>query len=121
MADDILIQLAAIVVLGVAAQWVAWRLRLPAILLLLLTGLAAGPLTSWMARRDWIFSTKFLSPNALFGELLLPAVSLSVALILFEGGLTLNLRELRSVGSVISDRSARTCSIDFCRFRTFTT
>lgn len=101
MAEHILIELAAIVVLGVAAQWLAWRLRLPAILLLLLTGLAVGPGTLWLSSQGWIFKDRFLAPNKLFGELLLPAVSLSVALILFEGGLTLNLRELRKVGLVI--------------------
>ncbi|GMU84109.1 MAG: cation:proton antiporter [Planctomycetota bacterium] len=81
--------LALIVVLGGFAQWVAWRLRMPSILLLLLTGFTAGPVTG------------LLQPDALFGELLLPFVSLSVGLILFEGGLTLNFREIEGVRGVI--------------------
>jgi len=84
-----LLQLAGIVVLGVAAQWLAWRVGLPSILLLLTGGLIAGPVTGW------------LDPNALFGELLSPFVSLSVALILFEGGLTLKLSELPKIGGVV--------------------
>ena len=81
--------LAAIVVAGVLAQWVAWRLGLPSILLLLLVGIAAGP----------VFG--LLEPDALFGNLLLPFVALSVAIILYEGGLSLRLRELREVGDVV--------------------
>jgi NhaP-type Na+/H+ or K+/H+ antiporter len=83
-----LIQLAAILVLGVMSQWVAWKVRLPSILLLLATGVFAGPITGW------------LKPDELFGQLLLPIVSLSVAVILYEGGLNLKLQELRSVGRV---------------------
>lgn len=89
MPESGLLQLAGIVVLGVAAQWLAWRVGLPSILLLLTGGLIAGPVTGW------------LDPNALFGELLSPFVSLSVALILFEGGLTLKLSELPKIGGVV--------------------
>lgn len=83
------VYLVAIPFLGVAAQWLAWRLRLPAILLLLLCGLTAGPFTGW------------LQPEALLGELLAPLISLSVAVILFEGGLSLALADLRQVGVVV--------------------
>lgn len=78
--------LSAVVGLGVAAQWAASRLRIPSILLLLTFGIAAGPLTG------------LLHPDDLFGPLLLPVVSLSVAVVLFEGGLSLKLRELRQIG-----------------------
>ncbi len=88
MAHDILIQLAGILVLGILAQWIAWRIRLPSILLLLATGLLAGPVSGWLV------------PDELFGNLMLPAVSLSVAVILYEGGLNLKLRELRSIEAV---------------------
>jgi NhaP-type Na+/H+ or K+/H+ antiporter len=84
--ESVLLELASILVLGIAAQWVAARLRMPSILLLLAVGIVAGPVTG------------FLHPNALFGKLLLPGVSLAVAVILFEGGLSLQLRELREVG-----------------------
>lgn len=82
-------QLVAIVLLGSAAQWLAWRLRLPSILLLLLFGFLAGPVTG------------LVRPLELFGEALLPLVSLAVAIILFEGGLTLTWREIRATGNVV--------------------
>ena len=89
MSEKILIELASIVVLGIAAQWLAWRFRFPSILFFLVIGFIAGPLTG------------FLHPDQLLGDLLLPVVSISVALILFEGGLTLRLAELREVGKVV--------------------
>jgi NhaP-type Na+/H+ or K+/H+ antiporter len=70
-------------------QWLAWRIRLPAILFLLLAGLVAGPVAG------------LLDPDAMFGELLMPMVSLSVAVILFEGSLTLDLKEIRGVSQVV--------------------
>ncbi|WP_068872179.1 cation:proton antiporter [Edwardsiella tarda] len=71
------------------AQWAAWSLRLPAILLLLLFGIALGPVTH------------LVQPDRLFGELLFPLVSLSVAIILFEGALTLRREEIRGLGGVV--------------------
>ncbi len=97
-----LIGLASIVVLGIMAQWLAWRLGVPAILLLLLFGFAAGPGTEVLAGYGWL-SGRFLRPDELFGEMLLPLVSVSVAIILFEGGLTLNLAELSQAGRVITN------------------
>lgn len=88
LTHDILIGLTGIVVCGMAAQLMAARLRVPSILLLMAAGLAAGP----------IFG--LLDPDKLLGPLLLPFVSLSVAVILFEGGLGLRLGQLRSIGSV---------------------
>ncbi|NIL95570.1 MAG: sodium:proton exchanger [Planctomycetales bacterium] len=82
--------LAAVVVLAIGAQWVAWRLRVPSILLLLIVGFLAGPVTG------------YLNPDQLLdANLLFALVSLSVALILFEGGLTLQFGELRESGAVI--------------------
>jgi NhaP-type Na+/H+ or K+/H+ antiporter len=75
--------LALVVILGIGAQWLAWRLRLPSILLLMGVGFAAGT-----GGLGWI------TPDVMFGETLLPIVSLSVALLLFEGGLTLRLRDI---------------------------
>jgi NhaP-type Na+/H+ or K+/H+ antiporter len=87
--DKVLIGLASIIILGIGAQWLAWRLRLPSILLLLVFGFIAGPVTT------------LLKPDELFGDLLLPIVSLSVAIILFEGSLNLRLAELRRVGGTV--------------------
>jgi len=88
MNEEKLFELASIVVLGIIAQWFAWRLRFPSILFFLVIGFIAGPVTG------------FLHPDNLLGDLLLPVVSISVALILFEGGLTLRVGELRDVGRV---------------------
>ncbi|HEX8199719.1 MAG TPA: cation:proton antiporter, partial [Isosphaeraceae bacterium] len=95
MTENLPVQLASIVVLGVGAQWLAWRLKLPAILLLLLAGFLAGPALEWAGYR------RLVDPDRLLGDLLLPVVSLSVAVILFEGGLSLNLAELVHSGGVI--------------------
>ncbi|WP_374274536.1 cation:proton antiporter [Brevundimonas sp.] len=75
--------LAAIGVLGIGAQWIAWRTGWPAIALMLIAGILAGPVTG------------FIQPERDFGPMLEPLISLAVAIILFEGGLNLNFRELR--------------------------
>lgn len=81
--------LASITLIGIACQWLAWWLKLPAILFLLLAGIVAGPVSG------------FLRPDALFGDLLFPMVSLGVAVILFEGSLTLKLHEISGLGGVV--------------------
>jgi NhaP-type Na+/H+ or K+/H+ antiporter len=89
--EALLIGLTSLLVLGIGAQWLAWRLKSPAILFLLIIGIIAGPVTH------------FLDPDALFGDLLFPIVSISVAIILFEGGLSLRLSELKNIGKVVSN------------------
>nr|WP_282452594.1 sodium:proton antiporter [Lysobacter sp. CAU 1642] len=79
----------ALLVLGFLCQWMAWRVRLPAILFLLLTGIVLGP------------ATGLFDPDALFGDLLFPLVSLGVAVILFEGSLGLRWSELRGVAPAV--------------------
>lgn len=81
--------LAAVVLVGAACQWAAWRLRLPAILFLLLAGILGGPVAGW------------LEPDALFGPLLFPFISLAVAVILFEGSLSLRFSEIRGLEQVV--------------------
>jgi NhaP-type Na+/H+ or K+/H+ antiporter len=76
-----------VVVIGMAAQWMAGRLRLPAILPLIIFGVLAGP----------VFG--IVEPREQFGNALEPLVGLAVALILFEGGLRLRLHELRHAAS----------------------
>ena len=90
--SDVIFACAMIGALGLGAQWLAWRLQAPAIVLMSLAGLAVGPLWSL------IFGEPLLSPQATFGDVFRPIVSLAVAVILFEGGLVLkfeNLREAR--------------------------
>lgn len=74
---------------SIACQWIAWRIRVPAILPLLLTGLLLGP------------GLHILDPDALFGDLLFPVVVLSVAIILFEGSLTLRFSDLQDHGKMV--------------------
>ena len=89
MPESILLDITIVIVLGVGAQWAAWRFRLPSILLLLLVGFLAGPVLG------------FLSPQSLQGDWLFAFVSLSIGIILFEGGLSLRLSELREVGGTV--------------------
>jgi NhaP-type Na+/H+ or K+/H+ antiporter len=89
LSEEILVGLASIIILGILAQWLAWRLHLPSILLLLIFGFLAGPITGT------------IHPDEVFGELLFPLVSISVAVILFEGGLSLRLSELKKGGRII--------------------
>ncbi|MBT0963543.1 cation:proton antiporter [Denitromonas iodatirespirans] len=89
MTDTIIATIAAIGVVGGACQWLAWRLRLPAILFLLLTGILAGPVGGW------------LKPDILLGDLLFPFVSLAVSVILFEGSLTLKFSDIRGIETVV--------------------
>ncbi|MDE1166063.1 MAG: sodium:proton antiporter [Pseudomonas sp.] len=87
--QQILLAIGGIGLAALGSQWLAWRLKLPAILFLLLSGIMVGPILDW------------LDPELLFGPLLMPLVSLAVALILFEGSLTLQLSEWKEIGSVV--------------------
>ena len=40
--------LSAVGVIGLGCQWLAWRMRLPAILFLLLAGIIVGPILQWL-------------------------------------------------------------------------
>ncbi len=84
--ERILAALAGIFLLGIGGQWLAWRIRMPSILLLLGLGIVVGPVLEWLV------------PDKLFGQLLLPTVSLAVGVILFEGGLSLRMSDLREIG-----------------------
>lgn len=86
---DIVLKIALIGAAGMASQWVAWRFRLPAIVLLLAAGFLAGP------------ATGYIDPVADFGDIYRPLVSLAVAVILFEGGLTLNVKEIRETSTAV--------------------
>ncbi len=86
-ASDPAVYLASVLGLGLIAQWMAWRFRLPAILLLLVFGFLAG---------------RFFHAEEIVGtDLLFPLVSLAVGVILFEGGLTLRFHELRASGGPV--------------------
>ena len=87
MEDRILLLVVGVAVAGVFGQWLGWRLKLPAIIPLLVIGAIAGPVAG------------IVKPSVALGEVMRPAIGMAVAIIVFEGGLNLNLRELRSAGS----------------------
>ncbi len=89
MAEHILASIVLVIALGIGAQWFAWRIRVPSILLLLVFGFLAGPVTG------------MLSPVTLQGDWVLAFVSLSIGIILFEGGLSLRLSELAEGGKAV--------------------
>jgi len=89
MHEEAIIALSTIGIVAIICQWFAWWVKLPAIVFLLLAGIILGPLTN------------ILNPEALFGDLFFPMVSLSVAVILFEGSLTLKFEEIRGLQKVV--------------------
>ncbi|EAR02845.1 cation:proton antiporter [Maribacter sp. HTCC2170] len=100
-----MIELAGIIIFGIIAQWFAWKFKIPAILPLILIGLLVGPIAAEYLSED---GTKWIEPiwngtEGLFpGESLFHFVSLAISIILFEGGLTLKLSEIKNVGPVIT-------------------
>lgn len=75
--------------LGGLAQWLAWRLKVPSILMLLAVGFAAGP----------VFGV--FEPADVLGPLTFPFVSIAAAVVLFEGGLTASWEEMRGVATPV--------------------
>ncbi|MCP4439503.1 MAG: sodium:proton antiporter [Aureispira sp.] len=113
-----MLELTGIIVLGIFAQWLAWRMRIPAILPLILIGLFVGPIS------EILWGAKLIEPaleyqminghvavdayghpltnGGLFSShIMFHFVSLSIGVILFEGGLTLKLKELKGIGPAI--------------------
>jgi NhaP-type Na+/H+ or K+/H+ antiporter len=89
MGHDALV-IALIGLLGIGAQWIAWRTGWPAIALMLAAGILAGPVTG------------VIDPERAFGAMLDPAISIAVAIILFVGGLNLNFRELKHAQGAVT-------------------
>lgn len=96
--DSPLVYLTTVLVVGVASQWLSWRLKFPALIVLLVVGFGLGRLVD----------TNSIIPQ----DLLFPSVSLAVAVILFEGGLTLKFRDLSK---------SRSSIIRLCSFGVFLT
>ncbi|GJE51038.1 K(+)/H(+) antiporter NhaP2 [Methylobacterium tardum] len=86
---------------GIAAQVLAARLRIPAIVLLLALGFLVGPVLGW------------LHPSRDFGPNLRPLIGLAVAIVVFEGGLALDFRELRAAGEGVLRLTAFALPINF--------
>lgn len=83
MFDQLLFQLPFIIFIGLFSQWLAWRFRMPAIVIMSIAGLIIGPFTG------------LVSPKEAFGPIFHTIISLAVAVILFEGSLSLDFREIR--------------------------
>lgn len=100
-----MLELAGIIILGILAQWVAWRFKIPAILPLILIGLLVGPIAAEFLSSS---GSKWIEPiwngeKGLFpGDGLYYFVSLAISIVLFEGGLTLKRSEINTVGTVIT-------------------
>ncbi|GGK30350.1 sodium/hydrogen antiporter [Yeosuana aromativorans] len=100
-----MLELAGIIILGILAQWVAWKFKIPAILPLILIGLLVGPIAAEFLSED---GSKWIQPIYENGRGLFPDeslfyfVSLAISIILFEGGLTLRISEIKNVGPIIT-------------------
>ncbi|USQ15313.1 sodium:proton antiporter (plasmid) [Legionella lytica] len=89
MSETLVLAFSLILITGFLCQWLASYIKVPAILFLLLIGISVGPVFHW------------LNPDKQLGDLLFPFVSFSVAIILFEGSMTLSFSKVRGLGSVI--------------------
>lgn len=98
-----MLELAGIIILGILAQWVAWKFKIPAILPLLLIGLFVGPISTLISEdgTQWIQPIWNGNEGLFPGDSLFYFVSLAIGIILFEGGLTLKIGEVKKVGGVI--------------------
>ncbi|WLD93283.1 sodium:proton antiporter [Alkalihalobacillus sp. AL-G] len=89
MFDSVLFTIMLIVALGIGSQWLSWRFGMPAIVIMTVSGLIAGPLLG------------FINPAEDFGNIFNTVVSAAVAIILFEGSLNLDYREIKGLGRPI--------------------
>ncbi|MGM8216571.1 cation:proton antiporter [Bacillaceae bacterium W0354] len=72
------------------SQWLAWRIQWPSIVIMTIAGLIIGPLLG------------LVNPQEALGSLYSPIISLAVALILFEGSTSLDIRELKGISKSVS-------------------
>lgn len=95
MEESLFYYLGLVPILGVISQLIAWRLKVPSILLLLVCGIVLG---QFVSIDEILQHTAHSSGESSAAHLLFPFISLSVAVILFEGGLSLRLSELHEAG-----------------------
>ncbi|MCG3087076.1 cation:proton antiporter [Sporosarcina cyprini] len=92
--DSLLFDLLLVILIGMLSQWIAWRYRMPAIVVMSVAGLLVGPIFGW------------IDPQETMGELFSPIITFAVAIILFEGSLNLDIREIRGfskpVGRIVT-------------------
>ncbi|WP_461611838.1 cation:proton antiporter [Cytobacillus kochii] len=78
-----------VIALGVFSQWLSWKIQWPSIVIMSIAGLVIGP------------AFGLLNPEQDLGSLYSPVISLAVAVILFEGSTTLDIREVRSISKSV--------------------
>jgi NhaP-type Na+/H+ or K+/H+ antiporter len=87
--EHILQTITLTIFLGIAAQILSWKLRLPSIIFLMFFGIVAGPQVLHVLRTHEI------------PDITSAGISLGVAIILFEGGMTLHLPDLKTAPKAI--------------------
>lgn len=90
MFNSLLMDLMFVVLIGVGSQWVAWRTRMPAIVVMAIAGLLVGPIFGW------------INPQQSMGDLYGPIITFAVAIILFEGSLNLDFKEIKGFGRPVA-------------------
>ena len=93
--NQVLIGVGLILALAVGSQVLASRLKIPALIILLPVGFAAGAITT------------DVNPQRLLGTAFQPLVSLAVAVILYDAGISLDLRKQGSVEGPVYRLGAR--------------
>lgn len=100
-----MLEIGSIIILGILSQWLAWRIKLPAILPLIIIGMLVGPISTLFTDDGLKLIEPMYNPETSYGlfpgNYLFYFVSLSIGIILFEGGLTLKFSEVKEVGSDI--------------------
>jgi NhaP-type Na+/H+ or K+/H+ antiporter len=87
--QESLVQFAWLAFFSMFALWLGWRFKVPAIVFLIIAGFASGP----------VFN--LIQPDVLFGDLLDTLIPVAVGIILFEGSLTLDFREVQKARRAI--------------------
>ena len=100
-------KIALIGALGIGAQWLAWKLQRPAIVLMAIAGLIFGPLVGFLMGLPVpsivheCLEMLRLDPQVDFGDVYRPMIGIAVAIILFEGGLNLKFKDLGDAKSAV--------------------
>src|SRR5699024_8350630 len=84
-----LISIVVVLGLGIFSQWLAWRIQWPSIVIMSIAGMFLGP----------IFG--LINPQEALGDLYSPIISLAVAIILFEGSSSLDVREIKGISKSV--------------------
>ncbi len=90
MFDTLLFDLMLVVLIGILSQWVAWRFRMPAIVVMSVAGLLVGPILG------------LINPKESMGDLFSPIITFAVAIILFEGSLNLDFKEIKGFSKPVA-------------------